>query len=442
MLVSIHKQNLICLFIFIVGTSANAQEWSLQQCLDSAQAHNKTLQIAENNKQLSVEKHKEATANLIPKVNVNADYKYFFDLPTQLMPLSTFNPNAPVGQFKEAQFGVPHNVGANIQLTMPIYNPQLMSAIKSTNIAEELSQLQYKKTQEQIYTEVCNLYYNAQILTKQLAFVDSNLINTSKLLSTIKLLKEQQMAKGTDVSKVELQLAQLQVQQTTIKNKLEQVLAALKFTIGVALDKPMSVSTELNLSQETDYPTTNVTDISIVKAQNRLALTELKNTKRIVLPSLSLIASYGTTGFGYNKKPNDFLKFFPVSFTGIQFSYPLFAGTVTLRKINQKKLELKNSELQLGIATEQNKMQVNNATMQRTLAKQTIQTTQLQIVQAQSIYQQTLLLNKQGMASITDVLLADNSVREAQQSYLSAIVDYLKADIEIKRLTGNVTIKN
>ncbi len=442
MLVNIHKLYLALLLIFIAVTSANAQEWSLQQCLDSAQAHNKTLQIAENNKQISIEKHKEATANLIPKVNVNADYKYFFDLPTQLMPLSTFNPNAPVGQFKEAQFGVPHNVGANIQLTMPIYNPQLMGAIKSTNIAEELSQLQYKKTQEQIYTEVCNLYYNAQILTKQLTFVDSNLINTSKLLSTIKLLKEQQMAKGTDVSKVELQQAQLQIQQTTIKNKLEQVLAALKFTMGVSLDKPISVNTEFNLAQETEYPTTNVTDISIAKAQNRLALTELKNTKRMMLPSLSLVASYGTTGFGYNKKPNDFLKFFPVSFTGIQFSYPLFAGTVTLRKINQKKLELMNGKLQLGILTEQNKMQVNNAVMQRALAKQTIQTTQLQIAQAQSIYQQTLLLNKQGMASITDVLLADNSVREAQQSYLSAIVDYLKADIEIKRLTGNVTITN
>lgn len=442
MLVNIHKLYLTLLLIFIAGTSANAQEWSLQQCLDSAQAHNKTLQVAENNKQISIEKHKEATANLIPKVNINADYKYFFDLPTQLMPLSTFNPNAPVGQFKEAQFGVPHNVGANIQLTMPIYNPQLMGAIKSTNIAEELSQLQYKKTQEQIYTEVCNLYYNAQILTKQLNFIDSNLINTSKLLSTIKLLKEQQMAKGTDVSKVELQQAQLEVQQTTIMNKLEQVLAALKFAMGVTLDKPMSVNTEFNLAQETDNPTTNVTDISIVKAQNRLALTELKNTKRMMLPSLSFVASYGTTGFGYDKKPNEFLKFFPVSFTGIQFSYPLFAGTVTLRKINQKKLELMNSKLQLGIATEQNKMQVNNATMQRSLAKQTIQTTQLQIVQAQSIYQQTLLLNKQGMASITDVLLADNSVREAQQSYLSAIVDYLKADIEIKRLTGNVTIKN
>jgi len=442
MLVNIHKLYLALLFIFIAGTSANAQEWSLQQCLDSAQAHNKTLQIAENNKQISIEKHKEATANLIPKVNVNADYKYFFDLPTQLMTLSTFNPTAPVGQFKEAQFGVPHNVGANIQLTMPIYNPQLMGAIKSTNIAEELSQLQYKKTQEQIYTEVCNLYYSAQILAKQLTFIDSNLINNSKLLSTIKLLKEQQMAKGTDVSKVELQQAQLQIQQTTIKNKLEQVLAALKFTMGVSLDKPILVNTEFNLAQETEYPTTNGTDISIAKAQNRLALTELKNTKRMMLPSLSLVASYGTIGFGYNKKPNDFLKFFPISFTGIQFSYPLFAGTVTLRKINQKKLELMNGKLQLGIVTEQNKMQVNNATMQRTLAKQTIQTTQLQIVQAQSIYQQTLLLNKQGMASITDVLLADNSVREAQQSYLSAIVDYLKADIEIKRLTGNVSIKN
>jgi hypothetical protein len=30
--------------------------------------------------------------------------------------LSTFNPTAPEGQFKEAQFGVPHNINANLQL--------------------------------------------------------------------------------------------------------------------------------------------------------------------------------------------------------------------------------------------------------------------------------------------------------------------------------------
>ena len=44
------------------------------------------------------------------------------------------------------------------------------------------------------------------------------------------------------------------------------------------------------------------------------------------------------------------------------------------------------------------------------------------------------------MASLTDIVLADNALREAQQTYLSAVVDYLKADLELKKLTGNISI--
>jgi outer membrane protein TolC len=440
MLVSIHKQLLTTLLFFLVGVSVNAQVISLQQCLDSAKAHNRMLQVARNNTLIGTEKHKEATANLIPKININADYKYFFDLPTQLMPLSTFNPNAPVGQFKEAQFGVPHNIGANVQLTMPLYNPQIYGAIQTTKVAQELSQLQYQKSEEQVYVEISNLYYNAQIINKQLEFVDSNITNSERLLKNMKLLKEQQMAKGSDVGKIELQLAQLQTQKLTANGKLLQLLNALKFNMGMDLSKYIDVDRTISLIQETTYNTNNPIDVTIANTQQKLALTELQNSKRSRLPSLSLIGSYGTTGFGYDTKPNDFLKFFPVNFAGVQLSYPIFAGTVTLRKINQKKLELKNSEIQKSIATEQNNIQIQNATIQKDIAKQSITTTQLQISQAQTIYNQVLLQQKQGLATLTDVLLADTALREAQQNYVTAMVDYLKADLELKKATGNILI--
>jgi outer membrane protein TolC len=58
--------------------------------------------------------------------------------------------------------------------------------------------------------------------------------------------------------------------------------------------------------------------------------------KRSKLPSVSLFGTYGKTGFGYDKQPNDFLKFYPIGFAGIQISYPLFNGTVTQRKIIKK----------------------------------------------------------------------------------------------------------
>jgi OMF family outer membrane factor len=54
-----------------------------------------------------------------------------------------------------------------------------------------------------------------------------------------------------------------------------------------------------------------------------------------------------------------------------------------------------------------------------------------------------VLQNKQGMATITDLLLADNSLRESQQNYIVAMVNLRKAELEYKRVTGNlITIKN
>lgn len=442
-LVNIHKQFIMLLFTTIAFQSAQAQAWSLQQCIDTALVQNKNLQMGRNNISIGEQKSKEANANLIPKVTANADYKYFTNLPYQLMPLSTFNPTAPEGQFKEAQFGVPHNINANLQLSMPLYNPQVYGAIQTTKIASELTELQYKKTEEQIYFEISNLYYNAQILYHQLAFIDSNLINSERLLSNIQLLNQQLLAKGTEVSKVKLQVSQLITQKENINSKYEQVLNVLKFSMGISIEQNLQIEPTIQYQNTIEYSSSSTLDISISKTQNLLISSELSTlNKSRFFPSLHLIGTYGTAGFGYDKQPNDFLKFYPIGFAGIQLSYPLFNGTVTQRKINQKRLEIQNSELQLGLLTEQNNMQVENAKLQKIVAKKSVETTTEQIKLAQTIYNQTLLQQKQGTANLTDVLLADNALREAQQAYLTAVIDYLKADLELKKLTGNFTIKN
>ena len=439
-LVSIHKQTIFLLFFLIGFQVAQAQVWTMQQCIDTAQVRNKNLQMSRNNIAIGEQKEKEAKANLIPKVTVNTDYKYFTNLPYQLMPLSTFNPTAPEGQFKEAQFGVPHNINANLQLSMPMYNPQVYGAIQTTKIASELTELQYQKTEEQIYFEISNLYYNAQILHYQLAFIDSNLINATLLLKNMQLLNEQLLAKGTDVSKVKLQVAQLTTQKESISSKYEQVLNALKFAMGISIERNLQIEANIQYQNTNEYTPSSTLDIRIIKTQNRLLSSELNTlNKSRYLPSLNLVSMYGTTGFGYNGQPSSFLDFYPIGFAGVQLSYPLFNGTVTIRKINQKTLELRNNDLQFGMLTEQNNMQVENAKLQRMVAKKSVETTTEQIELAKTIYEQTILQQKQGTANLTDVLIADNALREAQQTYLSAVIDYLKADLELKKLTGNIS---
>lgn len=443
MLVNVHLYKKPLLIIFLMGLSfsmmAQAQVWSLQQCLDTAKASNKNLLMAKNNILISEQREQEAKASLVPKLNVVADYRYYIDLPYQFMPQSAFG--GPEGVFKEIQFGVPHNINASLQLSIPLYNPQVYGSIHATKIASELSDLQYQKSEEQIIFEVTNLYYNAQVLHFQISFLNGNIANTKRLLNNIQLLKEQLLAKGTDVSKVKLQLEQLTTQREQLLSKYSQVLNALKMTIGTSAHRDFEVDTVIVQNEITEYTQISTLDSRLVNKQNALLNSELSALKHSRLPSLSLYGNYGATGFGYDKAPNDFLKFYPVSFAGIQLSYPLFNGTISNRKINQKKLELKNNELQSGLLSEQTSLHVETAQQQRLIANRSIVTTQSQIQLAQSIYDQTLLQQQQGVASLTDVLLADNALRESQLNYLSATIDYLKADLELKKATGNMLIK-
>lgn len=442
MLVDIHKLKLgllLLLLTLVIISPTQAQQWSLKQCIDTAQVKNKMLQISENNISIGEQRHKEAIAGLIPKININGDYKYYYDLPYQLMPLSTFNATAPAGQFKEAQFGVPHNMNFNVQFAMPLFNAQILGGIETTKIGTDLSKLQRKKTEEQVFFDISNLYYNAQILQKQLTFIDSNLLNTKKLLQNMQLLKEQLMVKSTDVTKIKLQKAQLETQREIVENKLVQLMNALKFSMGIPISKDIEIDSYIEFKNMSEYANQTSVDIRLVETQNRFLKSELSTLKNSRLPSLSLYGTYGQTGFGYDVKPNDFLKFFPVSFVGVQLNYPLFNGTVTQRKMNQKKLEITNNNLQLSLATEQNTMLIENAKRTKITAQLTVENTLAQIKLAQTVYEQTILQQKQGTANLTDVLLSDNTLRESQQNYLSAIVEFLKAELELKKLTGNLS---
>lgn len=434
--VNIHTFIISLLFWMPFLSNSQTETWSLEQCVDTALMHNKNIKINKNNISISEAKKEEAKANLIPKVMLNADYKYFTNLPYQLMPLSVFG--GPEGQFKEAQFGVPHNINANLQFSMPLYNSQIFGGIKMSETVIELKELQYQKSEEQIVFEISNIYYNLILIDQQLTFLSSNERNAKQLLRTTKLLNEQLLAKGTDVSKIELQLAQLSNQQLILKSKKQQVLGALKFAMGLNDNRNIDINSELEIVKEKNYTPRTSLDAQLAMTKNKLMQSELSMLKNSRLPSLALFGTFGVTGYGFDEKPNNFLNFYPLGFAGIKFQYPLFNGTVTQRKIKQKNIELTNSQLQTELVENQNELKIKNARLQRSATAISKDNSRLQIEWAKSIYNQTVLQKKNGVSSLTDILLADNALREAQQNYITATIEYLKADLELKKSTNNL----
>ena len=76
--------------ILLMNIVAHAQSLTLEQCIDTALLYNRNIRLAQHDVNISTEKNKEIKGNLLPKLNGIADYRYYTDLPYQLMPAAAF----------------------------------------------------------------------------------------------------------------------------------------------------------------------------------------------------------------------------------------------------------------------------------------------------------------------------------------------------------------
>lgn len=98
---------------------------------------------------------------------------------------------------------------------------------------------------------------------------------------------------------------------------------ALKFSMGISPDREMEISNDISYQIDGSYTRIPSLDFQIAATQNRLLNNELSTLKKSSLPTIALFGTYGVNGFGYDKKPDNFLKFHPIGFAGVQLSYNL-----------------------------------------------------------------------------------------------------------------------
>lgn len=359
------------------------------------------------------------------------------ELPYQLMPLSIFG--GPDGQFKEAQFGVPHNISGNIVVQAPLYSSQLYGAINKTELAKQLVDLQVEKTEEDVFYEVSSLYRNGQLILNQIAYLDSLIQNNQLLLTNIKNVKKEQLATGTDVSKVELQLSLLTSQQANLKMNLIQILNGLKIYMGLELNDELEIEPRIALFELTDYPVNPSRDNQHLTIQSDILQAEINALNRSrYIPDVGVVGSYGVSGFGYDQEPNRFLNFYPVSFVGIKFSYPIFNGTVTHKQVLQKKLEMENIQLQQELSLDARDLAIESALSKLKNSLSQVEISLLQLELSNNILKDELLMHKEGISSTNDVLRAQSELIIANQTYLTNLANCFAADLELKKATNNI----
>ncbi len=421
---------------------AAQQKRSLKECIDYGLKNHRSVLISRNNVAASHEKARESLAGYLPQVSVNASLDYNLKLQQNVIPAGSFP-----GQTEEQRitFGTKYNSTQVVQLDQKIYDQSLITGLKANKPNTELAMLNAEQTNQTLIYNIATAYYQIIVLQKQLELLYSNKDRFEKTLKVTQLQAEQGVAKKVDVKQVQVNLNNVLSQISVAENNLELSRNNLKNSMGLSQDedivltdtaKWLNTSPRLKIVDAFDYKQT----ISFQQQRVQLTLYDI-NRKMIrdqIFPTLSAYGRYGANGFGSTSLSKAYDPLLDYSAIGVRLSWNIFTGFRRDAQYKQASLDLQTARENLKLNEDLQNLQFQNAGAAVNRAQNTINTNKSTMELASEVYENTTLQYKQGVATLSDLLNAELSYREAQNNYINSLLDFYLADLDVQKANGTL----
>ena len=427
-------------FIHSQGTGSELK-LSLQDAQDYAIRHNKAVISSRMDLAASKTAVWEAVSGGLPQVNVTGNFTDNLKLMTTLLPGDFFG---RPGEKVPVTFGSQFNSSATVQATMVLFNAPYYLGIETSKLAQKLSQENLTRSELDTKEAVASAYYLILISERSLEILNENLANLNETLKSTRAMYAAGMAESTDVDQMESNVSMVENSRSSLQRNIELNYNLLRYQLGVTVDTPVlltetledltaDINLEALLSQEFDH-TRNVT-YQLIAGQEQMSALALKTQKASVLPTLAGFYNYGTNGMG--DKINE-QRWFPNSMTGLQLSLPIFGSGQKYSSIRKAKINLEkarnNTEMvkdQLLLQEKQLRYNLVNANMQYKSQKDNIEV-------AKRVYESMKNKYKHGMASSLDLTQSNSLYLDAENNYISALMNLLQTKLALDKLLNNI----
>jgi outer membrane protein len=436
----------LLLFIFS-GELIMAQESSSELKLSLKEAQEYALQ---NNRmvitsRMDVEASKiavwETISNALPQVNVSGSFTDNLKLMTTLLPGDFFG---RPGEKVPVTFGSQFNSGASIQASLLIFNAPLYIGIETTKLANKLSEENLTKSELDTKESVSTAYFLILVSEKSLQILDGNLANLNETLKSTRAMYSAGMAESTDVDQMASNVTMVENTRSSMLRTIELNYNLLRFQLGVdpgrkivlseTLDNITSgINIEAILSQQFDHKQ-NVT-FRLIEGQEQMSVLALKSQKASVLPTLAGFYNYGTNGMGDKIAEQ---RWFQNSMTGLQLSVPIFGSGQKYSSIKKAQINLEKARTTKAMVTDQLLLQEKQLRFNLVNANLQYQSQKGNIDVAKRVY--TSMENKfrQGVASSLELTQANSLYLQAENNYVSALMNLLQTKLALDKLLNNI----
>lgn len=439
------KNKIIISILFLVSY-ANAQEvktLNLKEVLQYALENKAEAKKAKLQVENSEYKIQEVRSRALPQIAANGSLNYNPILQTTVIDGDNFG--AP-GTTIQAAFGQKWNSGAGISLTQALFDQSVFTGLRAAKSTREFYQLNAQLTDEQVIERVANAYYQVYVQQQKLIVVENNLKNTTKVKTIIEGQYNNGLAKKIDLDRISVRVNNINSMRQQLLNAITLQENALKFYMGMPMENTLVIpQTAFEVSPQDILSSADVTkrtEYLVLKKQEQLLELQKKSFQAYYYPTLSLSGGYNYIGQGpqlpWFAKPSDGVYWSDYASVGLSLRVPIFSGFGTRAKVRQAdnslkslQVDLDDTKLALDLAFENSKKQIENSLI-------TISNQKENAKLAQEVFNNTNNNYTQGLASLTDLLDAENALVDAQNNYTAAILDYKLAEIQLIKSKGEL----
>ncbi|MFT5777767.1 MAG: outer membrane protein [Crocinitomicaceae bacterium] len=434
----------IALMFFLTGSTWAQETFSLADAKAYTLTHNLTIKNSENDIKSAEQRFIEIRGMGLPQVDIIGGFSNFINLPITIVDASFINPNAAPGETISFRAGTKYTASGSIQATQLLFNGSYLIGLQAADYLTMLQENATQVTKEDAIFNVIQAYQLAAVATENLAFADSMVLTTERLIDKQSNYLELGLIKQEEMDQLNYSLLMSKDARLSAELQLKNAISLLKFSMGYPMkdnlaitDKADVLLRESALSTNTESVTQNLT-YTMLEKQVTLSEFDVRNNQFANLPSLSTYFTH--TYNAYRNEFNFFAKqpYYAQTVWGLQLNIPVFSGLSRHARTEQARVRLLNDQNSL-------KMMENTLTFQAEQARNNLAGAQSKhelqkenIALAQSIYDKAITKKEIGEGNSIIVTQKYNQLIMAQAQYTGALIELFNARLSLDKIYNNI----
>lgn len=421
--------------------AARAQQsgFSVKDCINYTLKNHPASSIYKINAAISGEKIRETRSSFLPSVAANAGLDYNIKLQTSIIPAGTFSASET-----KLQIGNKFGTSAYVQADQTIFDKSSQLNIKTARVDKEIADLNVLKENETLIYNTAAAYYETLTYGEKGKLLKENEKQYLQLVDILKLRYEQGVVKKSEYDRARVNVSNVQAELNLNNNNYQLALNKLKNAMGLNMNAALIIKDSLDYGNTitvpsfTDLNMNDVVDYKIDQQNELLKELDVAGKKSAFLPTVSAYAKYGANAYGAQFS-NAFNNWFDYSSIGIKLSVPVFSGFKKSSQLKQSQLTLESQKLSLKLNAENYKLDYQNAGSKWLSSYTDLKKNKENLLLAKEVLDATTLEYREGTSSLSSLLDAEYSYKEAQTNYITSLLDYLTAQIAFEKSRGTLS---